>query len=70
MTSSRAFNKVPGNGPRRIGTCRLCGGHNRELRIVIVADFWDWACEQCARQVAESLPRRYVPAGEETEPNE
>ena len=56
--------------PRRYGSCELCGGHNRDLRILAVDGFIGWACEECQRQLAESLPRRYSRAGEETEPGE
>lgn len=55
---------------RLTGTCQLCGGHGRELRILAVDDFLGWACEQCRREIGMSLPRRFVSAGEETEPGE
>ena len=56
--------------PHRNGTCELCGGHSRELRVLTVDDFIGWACEECRRQLRESLVRRYCSAGEETEPGE
>ena len=56
--------------PRRNGKCELCGGHRRELRIMAQADFIGWACEECRRQLRECQVRRYLPAGEETEPGE
>ena len=55
---------------RKHGTCELCGGHNRELRILAMADFIGWACEECMRQLRDSLQRRFCSAGEETEPGE
>ena len=55
---------------RRAGTCQLCGGHGRALKVLVIADFIGWACEQCHRELAESLPRRFLPAAEETETSE
>lgn len=52
------------------GTCELCGGHNRQLKILVIYDFIGWACRQCIDQLSESIPRRYVAAGEHTEPTE
>ena len=66
MTTSIAFSKRP----ERIGKCQLCGGHNRKLGLLVIADFWGWACEECRRQVGESMQRVYIRAGEQTEPNE
>ena len=54
----------------KYGTCQLCGGHNRRLRILVISDFIGWACDACMRQLAESLPRRYIPPTEEMEPCE
>lgn len=56
--------------PVRTGKCEMCGGHNRDLRILVLADFIGWACGECIDQVGRSIPRRYASAGEETEPNE
>ena len=53
--------------PKKSGTCELCGGHGRELRILAQADFIGWACEDCRRQLAECQVRRYHNAGENTE---
>lgn len=52
------------------GTCEMCGGHNRQLRMLVVADFIGWACPQCIDQIGRSIPRRFVAAGEQTEPIE
>lgn len=59
-----------GEEPRRNGTCELCGGHGRELRILAVADFIRWACETCRRELQQSVMRMYCGTGEESEPAE
>ena len=56
--------------PKRNGTCELCGGHGRELRILAQADFIGWACEECRRQLAECKARKFCSTGEESEPAE
>ena len=61
------INRAPA---QRTGTCELCGGHNRELRILVIGDFIGWACEICRRQLRECQPRIWCSAGEETEPGE
>ena len=53
--------------PKRKGTCELCGGHGRELRILAQADFIGWACEVCREQLAECQVRKYCRTGERTE---
>lgn len=70
-----AVSVMPGfiisNPPRgQIGTCELCGGHNRQLRIMVVHDFVGWVCMQCVEQVGKSMLRMYIPASEQTEPVE
>ena len=55
---------------KTIGTCELCGGHNRELQILAQAEFIGWACAECRRQLFECQVRRYCSTGEETEPGE
>ena len=52
------------------GTCELCGGHNRDLRILVIADFFGWACEECRQQLQQCQVRRYCSTGEDTEPSE
>ena len=54
--------------PRRNGTCELCRGHGRELRILAQVDFIGWACEECRKQLAECQLRRFCSTGEESEP--
>ena len=55
---------------KRTGTCELCGRHNCELKILAIADFIGWACEECRQQLRECTARLYCSAGEETEPGE
>ena len=52
------------------GTCQICGGHDRKLYMLAVADFFVWACEICVRQLRECQVRRYCGTCEETEPGE
>ena len=56
--------------PRRNGTCELCGGHSRELRVLAQADFIGWSCEECRQQLSKCQLRRYCSTGEETDPEE
>lgn len=56
--------------PVKTGECELCGARNRQLRILVLCDYIGWSCPQCIDQVGKSIPRRYVSAGEETEPIE
>ena len=53
--------------PKQHGTCELCGGHNRELKILFVGDFIGWACGQCRQQIQDCTIRRWCSAGEQTE---
>ena len=55
---------------RRTGTCEMCGGHGRELRILALPDFIGWACEQCRRELHGCTLRRFCCSAEETEPGE
>lgn len=52
------------------GKCEMCGGHNRTLRMLVLADYIGWTCTQCIEQVGSCIPRRFVSAGEQTEPIE
>ena len=56
--------------PQRFGTCELCGGHRRQLRVLAQADFIGWAGEECRRQLNDCQVRRFCGTGEETEPGE
>lgn len=51
-------------------TCEMCGGHNRDLRILAIDDFIGWACEECRQQLHDCLPRRFCSSGEHSEPSE
>ena len=53
--------------PRRNGTCELCGGHGRELRILAQVDFIGWVCGECMEQLQACQVRRWTGTGEETE---
>ena len=53
--------------PKQRGTCELCGGHGRKLRILAQTDFIGWACETCREQLYQCQQRRYCGTGEETE---
>lgn len=55
---------------KRIGTCELCGGHSRELRILVLTDFIGWTCPECFKDLQYCMERRFVNAGEMTEPAE
>jgi hypothetical protein len=48
----------------------MCGGHNRDLRILAIDDFIGWACEECRQQLHDCLPRRFCSSGEHSEPSE
>ena len=55
---------------QRSGTCELCGGHGRDLRILTLPDCICWACEECRRQLMGCTLRRFCGTVEETEPGE
>ena len=56
--------------PRRHKNCELCGKTGGELRMLVAEDFIGWACGECRQQLQECQVRRYMPAGEQTEPGE
>lgn len=56
--------------PVRTGTCELCGGHNRELRMLILWDYAGWTCGECIDQIMESQAGRFRSAIEHEEPAE
>ena len=60
----------PMEAEKRIGTCELCGAHNRELYFSFIDDYLGWTCKECIYQVRDSQQRRFVPACEQTEPGE
>ena len=52
---------------KKIGTCEMCGAHNRELHVMFVGDFVGLACLECHRQLQKCQERRYISTGEMTE---
>ena len=52
------------------GDCRMCGGKDRDLWMLFLADYADWTCSECISQVIHCQQRLYVNAGETTEPAE
>lgn len=54
----------------KTGTCELCGGRNRSLWMLFLGDYQGWTCAECIEQVQQSQQRRFVPAGEHSEPAE
>ena len=54
----------------RTGTCELCGGHGRELRILAMPDFIGWACGECRTQLNGCILRRFCGTVEHTDPAE
>ena len=56
--------------PRKTGKCELCGGHGRELRVLVIDDFVGWACETCREQLRDSMAGIFCGRGERTEPAE
>lgn len=57
--------------PKARGTCQMCGKHYQDdLRIMAIADFIGWVCPECFRQLKDSMERRFIDAGERTEPAE
>ena len=59
------------NQPVASGTCQLCGKHKcPQLWMLYLGDWCGWTCAECIQQVMDSQERRFVPAGEHTEPGE
>jgi hypothetical protein len=56
--------------PKTRGRCQMCFGHDRELRMLFIGDFIGWACEECRRQLRESVERQFCATMEHTEPGE
>lgn len=52
------------------GTCRMCGGLDRDLWMLYIGDYADWTCAECIQQVQRCQVRRFCATGEETEPCE
>ena len=47
-----------------VGKCELCGAHRRELRVLVIDDFFGWACEECRQQLRDSVIGIYCRRGE------
>ena len=59
------------NQPVLEGKCELCGKPNCPQRWMLYLGDWSgWTCAECIQQVMDSQERRFVPAGEHTEPGE
>lgn len=52
------------------GTCEMCGKPDQSLWMLYIGDYVGWTCSECIEQVSKSQQRRYMPAGEHTEPGE
>ena len=53
-----------------IGTCELCGGHGRELTVLILPDWMGWACRECWEQIQRCYFSQYMASAGHTEPEE
>ena len=56
--------------PKTRGRCQLCFGHDRELKMLVIGNFFGWACDECRRQLRESMERQFCSILEHTEPGE
>lgn len=54
----------------KTGTCELCGGHNRNLRVLILPDWIGWACDECRDEMQKCFLRQIQAAAGHTEPAE
>ena len=54
----------------KTGTCELCGGHERELSVLILPDWMGWACTECYDQMQMCYMRQIQAAMGQTEPAE
>lgn len=50
--------------------CQLCGKETTVCFMLFLGDWQGLACPECIQQVMDSQERRFVPAGEHTEPGE
>ena len=58
------------NPLEKYGTCELCGGHNRDLHILILPDWMGWSCDECHDQMQICYLRQIQAAAGHTEPAE
>lgn len=58
-------------GPlEKYGTCELCGGHNRDLHVLILPDWMGWVCDECREQMQMCYLRQIQSAAGHSEPAE
>ena len=53
-----------------IGTCELCGGHGRELHVLVLPDWIGWSCDECSDEMQKCFLRQIQSAAGHTEPAE
>lgn len=53
-----------------VGRCELCGAHGKVVRLLVLSDFFGWACGECREHLQNCMPRRWCGTAEETEPGE
>ena len=58
------------NPPGKAGTCELCGGHGRELHVLVLPDWIGWACDECRDEMQKCFLRQIQAAAGHTEPAE
>lgn len=61
---------IPAEVPRRNGHCEMCGEFCGELFHIVAYGYDNFVCEKCRRKIQERIKRRYMTAGEHTEPAE
>lgn len=54
----------------KTGACELCGGHGRELTVLILPDWIGWACDECREQIMKCYMGQIQAAAGQTEPAE
>lgn len=54
----------------KTGACELCGGHGRELTMLILPDWIGWACDECRDEMQKCFLRQIQAAAGHTEPAE
>lgn len=54
----------------KTGTCELCGGHGRELRVLVLPDWIGWSCDECREQIMKCYMGQIQSAAGHSEPAE
>lgn len=54
----------------RDGFCQMCGEWSRELFRILAYGIDSFVCRKCRKRVQDRIRRRYLTAGEHTEPAE